>query len=175
MKLQEYQDRYNLIKEMRSTGVTLKEIGDSFNITRERVRQILLTEFPTKTNFRVLSELEIYLTSVNQITGRSRAREMVRLRDKHTYQDCGVIKKTKDILDFNSTLKSLKGKIKSLDVHHINGKCGKNSVGYDSPKDLSEIITLCHKCHYNRPEHKCQTKEFGSSVSSGWAKNRIIK
>lgn len=108
--------------------------------------------------------LEEYLVAVRQDTGRSRAREMVRLRDKHTCQDCGFKLKTVDVLMHNMKKKTLKGKLKSLDVHHINGMCGKNSLGYDSPKDISGMITLCHKCHFNRPEHKTKSKAFQSNA-----------
>lgn len=75
---------------------------------------------------------------LSKVTGRDRTRQLVRMRDKHTCQDCGR-KKFPDE--------------KRLDVHHINGLCGKLSLAYDKTKDLSGMITLCHKCHYNRPEH----------------------
>lgn len=150
--------RYKNILELHSKGISFREIGKKYKISGERVRQISL-KFPTEIKIRQLSELEKYLMSVNQITGRSRAREMVRLRDNHTCQDCGLVRKTIDILLKNSKIKGLVGKSKSLDVHHLDGQCGKNSVGYDSPKDISKMITLCHKCHYNRPEHRVKSKK----------------
>ncbi len=71
--------------------------------------------------------------------GRERARYMVRVRDNFTCQDCG--RKWKE------------GK-RQFDVHHLNGLCGKKSKEYDSTKKIKGLITLCHQCHFNRPEHK---------------------
>lgn len=119
---------------------------------------------------RKISKLEKYLQTIKQDTGRSRAREMVRLRDKHTCRDCGFKLKTVDVLLYNMSIKTLKGKKKSLDVHHINGQCGKNSVGYDSPKDISGMITLCHRCHYNRPEHATKRFKGIKGKNTGWKK-----
>ena len=73
---------------------------------------------------------------VNQ--GRDYVRDLVRKRDNHTCQDC---KK-----------KWVHGK-KKFDVHHLNGFCGKKSRGYDSSKDTRYLVTLCHRCHFNHPEH----------------------
>lgn len=79
-------------------------------------------------------------------TGRDAARYLCRLRDKFSCQECGEVRLPKNC-----------GKGKkfemSLDVHHINGECGKKSRGYDSTKDISGLITLCHRCHSNRHDH----------------------
>ena len=42
----------------------------------------------------------------------------------------------------------LKGKLKLFDVHHIDGRCGKNSRGYDAVASVDKLITLCHSCHF---------------------------
>lgn len=165
----------DIIKLREYDGLTLQEIGDKYSISRERVRQILEKGKPKTLSGRPISSTEAYLKSVGKTDGRERARELVRIRDNHTCQDCGIQIFTKDIFKYNSQFKTQKGKKKSLDVHHINGLCGKNSTGYDSTKDISGMITLCHKCHYNRPEHECQKKEWGDKVSNGWAKNRHNK
>lgn len=114
-----------------------------------------------------LSKIEKYLIKVKKNTGRDRAREMVRIRDNHTCLDCGIKLTTLNVLKTNSLIKGLKGKIKCLDVHHINKQCGKNSRGFDSTKNLSGMITLCHKCHFNRPEHRVHSKEFKKNISKG--------
>ncbi len=75
---------------------------------------------------------------VNSLTGNSYTREKVRARDNYTCQMCRKIWK--------------EGSIR-FDVHHLNGLCGKKSHGYDRLKDIDTLITLCHKCHFNHPEH----------------------
>lgn len=99
------------------------------------------------------SDIEIYLRSVKQDEGRGRNRELVRMRDNHTCQDCGFKRLTQDVQKHNKNIKTLKGRIKSLDIHHTNGLCGKNSKGYDFKKGFKDMVTLCHRCHFNRPEH----------------------
>lgn len=84
------------------------------------------------------------------MTGRDYTRHLVRVRDNHTCQDCGERRTPKQVK---------KTKKRLFDVHHLNGMCGKKSRGYDSVMDISGLITLCHKCHFNRPEHKSKQKE----------------
>lgn len=91
--------------------------------------------------------------------GRGLVRTQVRARDNFTCLDCGIKRTLEDVEKHNKNIKGLKGKIKSLDVHHINGQCGKNSYGYDKLKDMDGLITLCHKCHYNRLEHRMKNPE----------------
>lgn len=74
--------------------------------------------------------------------GADRARMMVRIRDNFTCQDCSK-RRTPDEVKGTS--------LRLLDVHHLNGMCGKKK--YDSVNDLSGMVTLCHKCHFNHPEH----------------------
>lgn len=79
-------------------------------------------------------------------TGRDRARMMARIRDKFTCQDCGSMRTPK---------KAKREKKKLFDIHHLNGLCGEphRPKRYDSVKDLRLLITLCRKCHFNRPDH----------------------
>lgn len=156
--------RKNKILKLRGKGFSLRKIGKMFSISGERVRQIICDKDKIP-HPRISSDLEIYLTSVGKSEGRDRAREMVRLRDNHKCVDCGYKLLTKDVLKYNLKITGMKGKIKSLDVHHINGLCGKNSQGYDSPKDISMMVTLCHKCHFNRKEHRCKSEEYALSKS----------
>lgn len=134
-------DRIKIIKKMRKERWTYKDIGKVLGISSQRVNQILFG-----------------LDCAGG--GRDYVREQVRRRDKHTCQDCGIVRKTKDIFNYNSKLPTLKGRKKALDIHHLNGLCGKKSKQYDSKKNMIYLITLCHKCHYNRPEHKCKSKKF---------------
>lgn len=79
----------------------------------------------------------------DSLQGRDRTRELVRIRDNHICQDCGK--------------KWIEQK-RRFDVHHLNGLCGKMSKKYDKVTFLENMVTLCHKCHYNRPEHRTNKK-----------------
>ena len=70
--------------------------------------------------------------------GMDYTREKVRIRDNQTCQNCGKI--------------WVDGQRK-FDVHHLNGLCGKKSRKYDKVSEMDGLITLCHKCHFNHPEH----------------------
>jgi len=146
-----YVERVNRFQEMRGMHekrYTLREIGKRFDVTRERARQILAKGLqgikPPKPR--------LYPSYVDKMGGRERNREIVRIRDKFTCQDCGNVWQ--------------EGK-RRFDIHHLNGLCGKKSRLYDKMDSLDGLITLCHKCHFNRPEHKVQSKEFARSVSEG--------
>jgi hypothetical protein len=78
------------------------------------------------------------------ITGREYTRSRVRERDENTCQICKKV---------------WQDKTKRFDVHHLNGLCGKKSRGYDSIKDMDGLITLCHKCHFNHPQHSQKLKQ----------------
>lgn len=85
-----------------------------------------------------------------RLYGREWSRELARIRDKHTCKDCGRVWK--------------KGK-RRFDTHHINGKCGKLSRKYDRISSIGGLITLCHRCHFNRPEHSVKKKGWGNRLS----------
>lgn len=80
-------------------------------------------------------------TGISQMKGRERTRMLARIRDKFTCQDCGLVRTPKTAKKINKRL---------FDIHHLKGKCGKKSRGYDKISDLKRLITLCHKCHFNR-------------------------
>lgn len=69
----------------------------------------------------------------NNMGGRDRTRELARTRDNWTCQICK---------------KQWVSGQRRFDIHHIEG-CGTKSLDYDSVKDLSNLITYCHKCHMN--------------------------
>jgi len=73
-----------------------------------------------------------------KLEGREYNREKIRIRDKHTCQICG---------------KNWEDGQRRFDVHHID--CIKEKTRqYDTLKEWDNLITLCHKCHLNLPEHK---------------------
>jgi len=87
---------------------------------------------------------------VERRSGREYTRMRVRARDNFTCQDCG---------DIRTPEQARKTRKRLFDVHHLNGICGKKSRGYDKESDMPNLITLCHKCHFNRPDHAKVKKE----------------
>lgn len=77
--------------------------------------------------------------------GREYTRELVRKRDNFTCADCCRVWKPGQ---------------RRFDVHHNDGTCGQYSRAYDRVSNIPNLITICHKCHYNRPEHKCKTASW---------------
>lgn len=96
---------------------------------------------------------------ISNLTGRDRVRSLVRARDRYKCQNCGLIRRPEEVKEHNKNKKGLMGKMKSLDVHHIGGLCGKSSKGYDKAEMLPKLISLCHKCHYNRHDHTLNSRK----------------
>ena len=147
--------RKYLMQILRENGDTLEQIGSVFDLTKERVRQILggakLNKI--KEELYYLSKFEIqsvlqrrveenqkanpigqYLINIKKSAGglnggRDRLRELVRLRDGNVCQWCGK--------------RWEQGK-RRFDVHHIYGGPD-DSHRYD--RDFNVQITLCHQCH----------------------------
>lgn len=101
------------------------------------------------------------------LKGRGHTRMKVRMRDNFSCKDCGVQRLPRVVEEHNGKCPTLKGRIKLFDIHHLNGNCGRNSRGYDSSKDITVLITLCHSCHYKRPEHRNHSQEFKDNVRKG--------
>lgn len=151
MTYEERVKRFDAFIRLRKKGATQREIGEMYGITYQGVQSLLRRGRPTEHAGQRLSVLWKY--GVGELEGRERARMLVRIRDNFTCKDCGKIRTLNEVRKSNASIKGLKGRMKLFDIHHIDGRCGKNSKGYDSTSDLSGMITLCHKCHYNRPEH----------------------
>lgn len=136
----EYEDivkRYKNIILLREQGKTLQEIGNLYGCTRQAIEIRIKKGFPKKSPV-----VETHGLS-KKFSGRDVVREQVRIRDNHTCQDCKKIWREGN---------------RRFDVHHLNGLCGKKSRGYDTVQDMEGLVTLCHKCHYNRPEHRMKVK-----------------
>jgi hypothetical protein len=148
-------EKYILIHQERLSGKKITEISKLFDITHQRISQILnnwsiekikcklefikngKTDYNNKYNFKTRN-------GAYGLAGRDYIRELVRIRDNHTCQTC------KRIWNKNE---------RRFDVHHLGGLCGKKSRLCDSKKDMDGLITLCHKCHFNHPEHTLKTKK----------------
>lgn len=72
--------------------------------------------------------------------GRDHNRHLVRARDNFTCQDCGLVRTPEEVYPG----------MKNLDVHHLGGLCGKLTRAYDHKENMGKMITLCHRCHFNR-------------------------
>ena len=166
-------------------GLTYREIGKLYNISRQRVHQIA-TGYKSPASYipywkkiglateeqwlqlqkeklkkrailiqtqqailerKKLKEIErengiradLHGIDNKKFQGRDLVREAIRKRDNYTCQICG--KKWK------------RGK-RRLDIHHLDGLCGKKSQAYDKAGDITGLITLCHKCHLNLDENR---------------------
>lgn len=161
MTYEESLKRYRAIIRLDKQGASFGEIAKMYGVSRQRIEQILKKGEP---KIREYFENILGKEGYGHLEGRERARMLVRIRDDYTCQDCGLRRTAQEVSAFNKKIKGLSGKWKNLDVHHTHGMCGKNSRGYDPTSDISKMITLCHKCHYNRPEHKVQSKEYADAI-----------
>lgn len=103
------------------------------------------------------SEKTHLLKKHGDIQGRGRTRMLVRMRDNFTCKDCGAVR--------TPEMAKKEGK-RLFDVHHLNGLCGKKSRGYDKEEDMDGLVTLCHKCHFNRPEHSGRKLDKSTTPNS---------
>lgn len=142
MELKERKKRYKIVRELHIEGKTFRFIGERLGLTRSRVQQIYKGGRPQAYSGRELSPFwkgkPKWLRK-----GRERVRELVRARDNYTCQSCKKV--------------WVKGS-RRFDVHHLKGLCGKKSRGYDRVSEMGGLITLCHKCHYDRHDFSQNSK-----------------
>lgn len=172
--------RFEAFKKLRIRGLTLKEIGDEFKITQQRVQQVLQSPpikekevhineecicgkeftyiFVPKIGWKPRKYCDDCTVLINNVGGRDRTREIVRCRDKHTCNKCGKV--------------WIRGG-RRFDVHHLNGKCGKYSTGFDEVGTLDGMKTYCHKCHSNLHMRKVRMRQGWQSVSDRRQKEKI--
>lgn len=139
--------------DLRNNGLTYNKIGSIFSLSRQRIHQILKPRIKKPmvkkpmvkklTSFVLLKEKRVEDPDYNSagivLEGQDRVREIIRRRDNWTCQICG---------------KKWKESQRRFDVHHIDCKKEK-SKQYDIwEKEKNNMITLCHKCHLNIPEHR---------------------
>lgn len=173
MTYEESVKRYQKVIKLKEKGATYSEMGKMFGVSRQRIEQIINRGEP---KIREYFEGILGKNGYKHLSGRERARMLVRIRDGFTCQDCGYYRSSHDVDKYNKKREGPSGKMKSLDVHHTHGMCGKNSTGYDSTSDISKMITLCHRCHFNRPEHavkrnaKYPPQVYKPSTSKGFSK-----
>lgn len=140
--------RYSLFKTLLSDGYTLSDIAVCFDVTRQAISHRLRSGPPTYSEH---ARNPVFLHSSRH--GRNRARALARHRDNYTCQGCGLHRTPEYVRAHSAQCAGLKGRIKEHDVHHLNGQCGKNTRGYDSTTSIDSLITLCHRCHFNRHDH----------------------
>lgn len=147
------------IKNQYKDGVNVKDMCKYFKISHQRIYQILKIDIEKLKEKISITKHKESITEVKEprtrnlaygMTGRDYIRELVRIRDKHTCQTCGLI--------WNA-------KWKRFDVHHLNGLCGKKSKSCDRKKDMDGLITLCHRCHFNHPQHTLKTRKNKNNLT----------
>ena len=157
MDYEERIKRYKEIMLMRKDRWRLREIGEHFGITRQRIfriikdgepKLVLYTVGETVSSVRPVSIFK--QNGILEPEGKDRTRMLVRIRDKFTCQYCGKVRTYEDCK---------KTGLYMFDVHHLNGLCGKKSLKYDKVSEIDGLITLCHKCHFNHPEHSLRIRK----------------
>ena len=131
-----YKKRQKQIVIMRLDGKTYQQIGDSLGVHRSRVQKIENQKIIFDNYYQQPSVFDNLPKWMKK--GNSRVRYLARMRDNFTCQACGLIWE--------------KGQ-RQFDCHHLDGLCGKKSKGYDKIGEIGKLITLCHKCHFNRHDH----------------------
>lgn len=135
-------ERKQIIQNLRNKNYTYQQIGNLFYISRQRVFRILhqLPPIPYSYNYgQPISD-----------GGIGRVREIVRIRDNYTCQICGKVWKEGQ---------------RRFDVHHLDFDKNK-SRRYDKVSEISNMTTLCHKCHLNLPEHRKAMRKENRNLST---------
>ena len=162
-------ERNKQIIQLRELGWDMKSLAEKFKLTRQRIDQIIKGKYwyikKTPTCIYKCFLCEVSFLSFKKRprsfcdecikkpyvgkSGRDLTRMKVRIRDKFTCTDCKQVR--------TPEMAKMAGD-RLYDVHHLNGLCGKKSRGYDRVSDIDGLITLCHRCHFNRPEHRMKMK-----------------
>lgn len=150
MDYHKYVERRQQIEQMKKDGYRTAFICKHFGISRQRMHKILKEPLKSETEYTRPSPLletipPEYRSYYSFLIGIGRTRFFVRLRDNFTCQTCGIYRPP-------STAKQ-KTHRRQLDCHHINGKCGKLSRAYEKMDAIPDMITLCHRCHFQRHDH----------------------
>ena len=124
--------RKKVVMMRNNKKMTYRQIGEAFGMTKQWAQKTINTP-PSKKG----KTNPFWVGKPKWMScGRDRSRELVRERDGHKCRECGKSRTNR-----------------RLDVHHIHGMCGKKSRKYDPISDMELLITLCHKCHFNRHDH----------------------
>jgi hypothetical protein len=123
---------------------TYSQIGIIFGISRQRVHAIITGYSSRKLHPRQITPVFDTLgrpISREGITlqGADFTREIIRRRDNYTCQICGRVWQEGQ---------------RRFDVHHIDCDPSKTKQYDNLEKEKNNMITLCHKCHLNIPEHR---------------------
>ena len=114
----------------------IKVIQDKIIDTEINVNNNLYNSFDNLENYGDNGKRK-WPEEMKTLGGKDRLVELVRIRDNHTCQKCGKV---------------WKEGTRRLDVHHTDEEIeGKLGLKYCNCKDMTKMITLCHKCHLNLP------------------------
>ena len=114
-------------------------------LLRDSSRECFIPSFIKLNRHVFISEAEV----LAKMGGRDRNRELIRIRDDHTCQLCG---------------KKWEEGQRRLDVHHIDCEKEKTRQVDNLEKEQHNLVTLCHKCHLNLPEHRA-AQVLGHKIS----------
>lgn len=134
---------HNDLVASRLKGITVRELALKYKTSHQWISWLSKNKPQESVSHKLLKYF------VTMPKGREFSRSLVRLRDNWTCQDCGKRRTPAMAKRFKKRL---------FDVHHINGMCGKKSRSYDRVSDIAGMVTLCHRCHFNRPEHTNKKK-----------------
>ena len=148
---------------LKKLGWRQASIAGEVGISRQRVHQIL-TGYKSPIQTRIYEEKRkrglllqdrinkikksvfnsVPEGNISQLTGmkgsaRERNRELIRIRDNHTCQSCGLVWE--------------KG-MRRLDVHHLDEDSSKTRQVDNLEVEASNMVTLCHSCHLGLPGHR---------------------
>ena len=158
---------------MRKSGISYKKIGDVFGVSGEWVRLALLPPVAMieltlkcpkcghvekgfskrkcsciKLGTKYVRPDDVFVNKPSWLReGRDHTRELVRHRDNYTCQTCKKV--------------WVPG-MRRFDVHHLHGVCGQKSLSYDHKRDIKNLLTLCHKCHFNHPQHTIKGRKLST-------------
>ena len=155
MRKEQLKVRQQELMLLRKNGYSLQAIGDIYHISRQRVYQIINTDYnkpPKRNKYEGISDEETDMPlsdrypQLRRLRGRGYGRELVRIRDNQICQQCGKI---------------WKGGENRFDVHHEDFDKEKTQK-YDPRKEFYNLVTLCHYCHMqihkqNRAKKKLST------------------
>jgi len=136
-----YQKKWNKKNKERIKGYKerRKKYIENYHKKNKKYIKKIQREWRKKDIKKVKSKINITKITGMVCDSRNRTRELIRIRDNFTCQKCGK--------------KWIIGQ-RRFDVHHkdFNKEKSRKADNYEKEKD--NMITLCHKCHLNLPEHR---------------------
>lgn len=149
-----------LYKNLKDKGWRVTDIAKKFGVTRQAVSASLKYKYRRVLSFCKICSAEItewkrrsYCKNhsyLSEMSGRDFLRELVRIRDNLTCQFCFKVWEEG----------------RKFDVHHLEKELESNRT-YKASKDMTGMVTICHKCHLNLPEVRAKMRLGWLGISGG--------